>query len=546
MSAFEYAQVFTIFNQVKPLLTQYVPDRAKVCETRFKEKQDDATPVIMVYGVYNGGKSTLINALLGQEKANVADKPETDKVDAYHWNGFTLLDTPGIDAPIAHQQVTDHQLAKTDVVIFVLSSHGTVEEEKTYQVILKLLEKGRRVIVVINNKTDLVPDSAAYLALKDKVRQNLQFAANAADLKERAASIPIEMVHAKTALKARLENKSNLLQHSGLPELEHKLQEFLSETKVADIINGLSLDLGAAIDAAITNVEEQIAKSSASEYDNIHKRIEGERKLIESELKSEIRKQERVMRNDLRSLMRNVTTQEQFDAGCQDLMQKSIDDIQRKLDLALSTFEENVASVTNHDKQLQVEGPATAQFHQEASVNVGSVNAAKLGDVTNKLHSAFMAVRKKDVVAALKLGKDYLPSLFKGIGVKKIDNFAKQVMGANKIMKGAGGKFLGAAIQIGTMCFEYWQASKQMEKEVEAKKRHELAIEEQGEKVARSFADEIEANICLLITDIFAPIFKNLSVAKNDLNKESAQLSSDAEQLRAYKNDLMNDVKLIS
>lgn len=542
MSAFEYAQVFAIFNQVKPLLAQYAPDRAKVCESRFKEKQEDATPVIMVYGVYNAGKSTLINALLGQEKANVADKPETDKVDAYHWNGFTLLDTPGIDAPIAHQQVTDQQLEKTDVVIFVLSSHGTVEEEKTYQVILNLLKKERRVIVVINNKTSLEPNSAEYLALKDKVRQNLQFAASAADLKEHAALIPIEMVHAKTALKARLENKANLLQHSGLPELEHKLQEFLSKTEAAHIINGLSADLGAVIDAAIANVEQQIAKSSASEYDSVHKRIEGERKLIESELKSEIRKQERIMRNDLRSLMRNATTQEQFDTGSQHLMQKSIDDIQKKLDFALKTFENNVTSTAINVPQLQVDGSANTQFHQEASVNVGSINTAKLGDVGNQLYTTFLTVNKKEVVSALKLGKDYLPSLFKGIGVKKIDGIAKQFIGGQKIMKGAGGKFLGMAIQIAASVYEYWQASKQMEKEVEAKKRHELAIEEQGEKVARSFADEIEANICSLIADIFLPIFESLSVAKNDLSKEVAQLCSDVEQLRAYKNDLLSDI----
>ena len=76
-------------------------------------------PRVMVFGTYNAGKSTLINALIGAEVARVADEPATDKVTTYPWRGFLLDDTPGIDAPIAHEQVTRAHVETCDAVLFL-------------------------------------------------------------------------------------------------------------------------------------------------------------------------------------------------------------------------------------------------------------------------------------------------------------------------------------------------------------------------------------------------------------------------------------------
>ena len=49
----------------------------------FEDKKNKPDASIMVYGVYNAGKSTLINALVGEEVAATDDVPLTDKITAY-------------------------------------------------------------------------------------------------------------------------------------------------------------------------------------------------------------------------------------------------------------------------------------------------------------------------------------------------------------------------------------------------------------------------------------------------------------------------------
>ena len=64
------------------------------------DKVKNAKPEIMFYGIYNAGKSSILNELLGSDQAKVDDVPTTDRIDRYEWNGYSIVDTPGVDAPI--------------------------------------------------------------------------------------------------------------------------------------------------------------------------------------------------------------------------------------------------------------------------------------------------------------------------------------------------------------------------------------------------------------------------------------------------------------
>src|SRR5450432_2996200 len=72
---------------------------------------------MMILGIPNVGKSTLMNALLGRHVAHVGDEPAITKVQMFHQlgSGMSLVDTPGMSWP-GMAQDTASKLAATHSV----------------------------------------------------------------------------------------------------------------------------------------------------------------------------------------------------------------------------------------------------------------------------------------------------------------------------------------------------------------------------------------------------------------------------------------------
>ena len=109
-------------------------------------------PKVMVYGIYNSGKSTLINSLCKEVVAEMADRPMTDKITEYDRGDYFLVDSPGIDAPIQHEMITEEHINKCHVILFVISSKGIFEDRTNYKKLSKLIEKGIPFIIVLNDR----------------------------------------------------------------------------------------------------------------------------------------------------------------------------------------------------------------------------------------------------------------------------------------------------------------------------------------------------------------------------------------------------------
>ncbi|MBD5167113.1 MAG: hypothetical protein HDT12_04975, partial [Helicobacter sp.] len=93
----------------------------KAC-TDVDQKLQDCRPTMMLYGIYNTGKSTLLNAIFGEELAGVSDKPETSKIARYDFKGNIIYDTPGLNAPIEHEKVTMEHYKTCDMILFVFDT----------------------------------------------------------------------------------------------------------------------------------------------------------------------------------------------------------------------------------------------------------------------------------------------------------------------------------------------------------------------------------------------------------------------------------------
>ena len=145
-----------------------------------------------IAGRPNVGKSTLLNALLGQKLAIVTPKPGTTRsVLLGVYDGGTprtqiaFLDTPGLEAPksvLGRMLVEEAQgaLESGDVVLLLVDAPKMVErgdlgaEEKR---ILDLLREPKRPVILAPNKVDRVADKRRMLPALERVAKAFPFRA---------------------------------------------------------------------------------------------------------------------------------------------------------------------------------------------------------------------------------------------------------------------------------------------------------------------------------------------------------------------------------
>jgi small GTP-binding protein len=173
--------------------------------------------MVVVIGEFNAGKSTFVNALLGEEVLPMGITPTTDAIElvryASHksrkpdlrdgaireWEhpntgapGVVIVDTPGTGSVFQkHEQIAKSFLHRSDLVIFLISAkRAFAETERLYLELAK--NYGKKIIVVIN-QVDLL-DGKEQNEVKAFVQRQID---EMLDLRP-----PIFLVSAKKALQS--------------------------------------------------------------------------------------------------------------------------------------------------------------------------------------------------------------------------------------------------------------------------------------------------------------------------------------------------------
>lgn len=147
------------------------------------EIQDFKSGYVSIIGAPNVGKSTLLNAFLGQKLAIVTPKPQTTRnqirgILTTDTHQIIFVDTPGLMTPKYRLQsemvkTAYSALGDADVVLFVIDV--TRRDSDIEDTILKRLKRAESTTLLVLNKVDLV-EKRTLLPMFEDYNQKFEFA----------------------------------------------------------------------------------------------------------------------------------------------------------------------------------------------------------------------------------------------------------------------------------------------------------------------------------------------------------------------------------
>jgi predicted GTPase len=321
-------------------------------ETNLKSLKDlvnSSSFKVMILGEFKRGKSTFINALLGEEILPAYSTPCTAIINEVKWsdtkrallhfnksdgkpaqetldvpideiekyvviqddadqsqainespyeklelfwplqlceNGVEIIDSPGLNEHKTRQQVTESYLVKVDAILLVLSCEQLFAKSEQEVVDNKLRPMGHEDIFFICNRINMIRKNEV-----DKVKQ---FAISKLSNRTRLGSERIFFINALGALDGKLENDAEALQNSGVPRLEIELQKFLTNERGRVKILRPAQELKNSIREVRKSIPEQrsMLQTDVAELEKRHAAAQEPLKLLEEKRRSIIKKLE--------------------------------------------------------------------------------------------------------------------------------------------------------------------------------------------------------------------------------------------------------------
>lgn len=230
---------------LKSLLTEIKELSDKELEGRLKSVEEglDNLFSLVFIGEFSTGKSSIINALLGQDILPKGITPTTDEITIIKYGeqreesvengcrviavpqdrlkGLFIVDTPGTNVTIEqHERLTEEYIPKADIVFFTIGAERAVTGSEA-KLIRFIKEDWLKNIVFLLNKTDIADDEEELDTLIRHTRSEL----------ERSFGIKLHLlpVSAKLAREGTASSDAALYKRSGFVELERYIFDTLSE-----------------------------------------------------------------------------------------------------------------------------------------------------------------------------------------------------------------------------------------------------------------------------------------------------------------------------
>ncbi len=217
-------------------------DRQRFDEAR---RQLGGLFLIVIAGEFNSGKSSFINALLGERVLPEGVTPTTDRINVLRYGReaeentpepfllervhpapllkeISIVDTPGTNAIIRrHEELTRDFVPRSDLVLFVTSADRPYTE--TEREFLEHIQQWGKKIVVIVNKVDILQNAAEREQVVTFVRENVS--------RQLGVLPEVFPVSSRQAMLARLDGDEILWKRSGFGAVETFLTQTLDQAE---------------------------------------------------------------------------------------------------------------------------------------------------------------------------------------------------------------------------------------------------------------------------------------------------------------------------
>jgi small GTP-binding protein len=204
---------------------------------------------VAVYGKYNHGKSSLLNALVEKEVFKTADIRETVTIQSHTKESITWVDTPGLDADVYEKDDSKAKkiLKKSDLLLFVHSVNEGELDAKELNFLKERYKKNNNILLILS-QTDKISDVET---VQDVIKHQLEFMVN---------SIQIIAVSSKRAShkNEKIRNMSNIKEISQI--IQQKKEKLLGKRDIEK--NNLKKEIQMSIDRKIDGLNLKKLKVS--------------------------------------------------------------------------------------------------------------------------------------------------------------------------------------------------------------------------------------------------------------------------------------------
>jgi tRNA U34 5-carboxymethylaminomethyl modifying GTPase MnmE/TrmE len=513
-----FMQLSRNLEQSESLLAHYAEQDIISLKKELLESIDNYVLQVMLYGAYNAGKSTLINAMLGYDAAKVNDIPTTYKVDKYDWNGFHLLDTPGVNAPIKHEEATEEQVKRSGVMLFLIRE-GDQDSKDVYIRLFEMLKRGKKVFIVLNIQTAIQEDKIKAIKKINQILQHLapKYAVN----EQKIYQISIFPVNVQTAYRANSQPSEKLrkifLEHSGYSDF---IQSFTQWVKSQDTEQRHLKILQKQIDKlwyqpVMAKLKSNFdTRGESFELQSLRDNrlmLESEKRLLMVSSANYLAQEVNLHKSEVKNVLQSCQSQTELDNSLQQIFQAVI----RKLEQWLS-------------KQLEeINGKLANPVVQQKYLPSGDKTAQNLSQENLIISGAKQFCNQENIKQALLMGRSLKIPGLKGRWETTLGKWAGKA---------------AIAVQVVTFLYDVWKAEETQTQINKQNRQQTVELYQAVEQICSTVQSDFTNSVHELIAMVFEPKIQEIQQQMDEKSKYAKKKQIDYNRLCQLRDELVSFV----